>query len=1141
MKKVLVVCLLVGFAGCVSPPEEVGSQSGALGGARGGFGGESLMGPISCLDPTDQVGANFGASVGWAGDINKDGFADLIIGAPLWNSNQYTDEGKVWVYFCSATGPGGTPWTADPANQVGAWFGTTVASGDVNGDGYPDVVLGAPRWDGSATAEGRVYVYHGSATGLPSSPSTTRDPTDQANAWFGQSVAVGDVNGDGKSDVLVGAPGFDGAGGADRGEAYVYLGSASGIGATPAWTSGSMSIAGAPQMGQSVAVADVNGDNIGDLLVGLPGYDGTAVDEGALYVFLGSEAGPTATPVIYEPTDQAGANFGAAVASAGDIGCDGHDGVVVGAPGWDGQQQNEGRAFLYLGGDDGLGSNFIWSADPTDQAQALFGSSVALADDLNGDGRSEFLVGAPGTTDGGRVYVYSANARGVSATPLRIEVGGQTGARFGASVASAHDIDADGLPDIVTGAPGWDSTTHVDEGETCWYKGAWAHCGDAVCEAFEDACNCPADCGTDTCGNGVCCPPETGATCPADCPACGNGRCDSGEDTCTCPVDCGVSCGDRCCNGGETTATCQQDCGTCPDGACRGDETAANCPEDCDTGCGDGVCTEGCLGCPKDCGAVCGDGCCGPNENTCNCSADCGSICGDDCCNGTDSADADSADYCPMDCGTLSPPGKLGSVPGTTVVVTNSADANADGLPESVTLQGGSCGSPLTIPLAPGQSTAACGICIVVGTAADDMLTITPGCVGLAFGGPGNDEIVGSSMGNLLYGGPGNDRLMGGSSADRLVGDDGADSLAGGPGNDLLFGGKGNDILHGDAGADLAYGGDGMDYVDGATGDDTLFGGADDDCLSGGPGNDFMRTSNGNDTALGGCGKDIIRSEAGRDYVLGDGRCKSGDPGETNATCPGDCPIPVCPDGLCNGSETQASCPADCTCNTNGVCDAGETACKCPADCTTPVCGDGCCTGSETWSTCFSDCCNPNGVCDPGYPGAGDCIDAGAGWDRVHGQAGDDTIWGQAGRDELHGDSGADKISGGYERDWLYGESGADTLDAYWTAPDKDTVIPGCADSAGDTIYYNSTGDFNTDDFFYCLGTEDTNLFKNVGHTDAWDDCACGAASDCLGGLPGQPGGGECYSGKDPLEVTCFKLRHVGQGHSSSRRGSGHA
>ena len=147
------------------------------------------------------------------------------------------DEGRAYVYYGSATGLSATPnSTLDDADQANAFFGISVASaGDVNGDGYSDVIIGANQFtDGANTQEGRAFLYHGSVSGLSASPNNTPDDADQANAFFGISVAAaGDVNGDGYSDVIIGANQYTDGANTQEGRAFLYLGSSTGLSASP--------------------------------------------------------------------------------------------------------------------------------------------------------------------------------------------------------------------------------------------------------------------------------------------------------------------------------------------------------------------------------------------------------------------------------------------------------------------------------------------------------------------------------------------------------------------------------------------------------------------------------------------------------------------------------------------------------------------------------------------------------------------------------------------------------------------------------------------------------------------------------------------------------------------------------------------
>jgi hypothetical protein len=165
----------------------------------------------------------YGNSVSTAGDVNNDGYSDVIVGAYSWD-NVEPDEGKVFVYHGSATGLSTTANWAVESNQAYARFGNSVSSaGDVNNDGYSDVIVGASEYDNGESNEGRAFVYFGSSTGLSTSAGWTAE-SNQANSLFGVSVAsAGDVNNDNYSDVIVGAYLYDN-GHSNEGGAFVYYG-----------------------------------------------------------------------------------------------------------------------------------------------------------------------------------------------------------------------------------------------------------------------------------------------------------------------------------------------------------------------------------------------------------------------------------------------------------------------------------------------------------------------------------------------------------------------------------------------------------------------------------------------------------------------------------------------------------------------------------------------------------------------------------------------------------------------------------------------------------------------------------------------------------------------------------------------------
>jgi len=421
---------------------------------------------------SDLAGAEFGYSVGMAGDVNGDGYSDAIVGAPHYGNDQ-TDEGRAYVYLGSAAGLSTTQaWTAE-GDQAGAEFGYSVGTaGDVNGDGYSDVIVGAPNYDGGQADEGRAYVYLGSAAGLSAAPAWTAE-SDLAGAEFGYSVGTaGDVNGDGYSDVIVGAPYYDNDQ-TDEGRAYVYLGSAAGLSATQAWTAeGGQDGALLGHSGRTAG--DVNGDGYSDVIVGAPGYDNPQMDEGRAYVYLGSAVGPSATPAWTAESNCGLAGFGWSVGMAGDVNGDGYSDVIIGAYRYSNVQSYEGGAFVYHGSAAGLSATPAWTAE-SNQDGALLGQSVGTAGDVNGDGYSDVIVGAPnydgGQTDEGRAYVYLGSAAVLSAAPAWAAEGGRVDAYFGYSVGTAGDVNGDGYSDVIVGAPLYDNG-QADAGRAYVYHGS---------------------------------------------------------------------------------------------------------------------------------------------------------------------------------------------------------------------------------------------------------------------------------------------------------------------------------------------------------------------------------------------------------------------------------------------------------------------------------------------------------------------------------------------------------------------------------------------------------------------------------------------------------------------------------------------
>jgi hypothetical protein len=446
---------------------------------------------------SDQAGAAMGWSVAGAGDVDGDGFADVIVGARHYLPGLGWGEGAAFVFLGSATGvASGGPAGANAeirSNEEFVGIGASVAgAGDVNGDGYADVVLGAPEYDLAAPGSGAAYVHLGGPSGIASGGSAAAAfelAGDQGGGALGASVAgAGDVDGDGYADVIVGASAQD-ALELDEGVAFVFLGGGQGIASSGPLGAGTQlkSDSAGAWLGLSVGGAgDVDGDGYADVIVGAPAYDAGSVEEGAAFVFRGGpngvgSGGPAAAATFLQG-DQAGAWLGFSVAGAGDVNADGYADVIVGASDYDSGSRDEGAAFVFLGGPGGIPDGGPGSASATlqgDQDDAFLGWSVAGAGDVDADGYADVIVGAPfydrGESDEGLAFVFLGSASGIPSgnglTAASHLEGDQALAFFGTSVAGAGDVNGDGFADVIVGASDYDAG-EIDEGAAFVFLGS---------------------------------------------------------------------------------------------------------------------------------------------------------------------------------------------------------------------------------------------------------------------------------------------------------------------------------------------------------------------------------------------------------------------------------------------------------------------------------------------------------------------------------------------------------------------------------------------------------------------------------------------------------------------------------------------
>jgi hypothetical protein len=371
----------------------------------------------------DAAGDHLGNAVSAAGDVNGDGYPDVIAGEHFHNSGT----GRARVYSGL---DGSTLFTFDGGSTYENLGYSVAAPGDLNGDGWADVAVGALV--AGTTHAGFVKVFSGM------DGSVLYSINGQAGDELGFSLdAVSDINGDGVGDLVVGTAGW-----------YALV--ASGKDGSTIWT---LTRSGTNySFGQSVAgVGDVDQDGVADVIVGDPQFSGVVSSGGGAWVFSGANGS-----ILYTFYGTYYQFLGTSVGTPGDVNADGYSDLIVGAPGDSSVAPDSGLVVVYSGQDGSILYSIVPIANPSDNF--ALGGAVCEAGDQNRDGFDDFLVGVPGYYDlgcssvCGAAFLYSGRDGGFL-YHFAGTGGDSTYSVFGNALAPVGDVDGDGMVDFTIADP----------------------------------------------------------------------------------------------------------------------------------------------------------------------------------------------------------------------------------------------------------------------------------------------------------------------------------------------------------------------------------------------------------------------------------------------------------------------------------------------------------------------------------------------------------------------------------------------------------------------------------------------------------------------------------------------------------------
>lgn len=616
---------------------------------------------------------DYGSAVRFVGDVNGDGFTDVMVGQNRYSNNgpngeNHALEGRVLLFLGSSTGLAqSAAWSFEPDVPTSLIGSTIRGLGDIDGDGFDDVGVGWELAQVSSggtdfTFAGKILVFHGQS-GQQGFGSMTEvvNPSPTNSDRFGNVFTVGDFNCDGNFDLAVGSR----FAASTAGKVWILLGDGNSFPTLGTVLQGT----GTDNFGHSVGATNllglsINGVDCSDLVVGSSGYDSPGFnDRGRVGIYAGSALGISSTPVSTRDGSMAGATLGGSLAILGDINS---DGIVDIAAGASGQNAANGAVYVFPGTATGIGAANIINGVGAER----FGSSITVGD-INGDGARDLIVAASNytnpETNEGAVYVFQNNSG--TFEQVQLLEGDVANGGYGFSIHSGFDLNGDSIDDLLIGARDYPSPNDPTRGGAafahygvadCFIDGAFVAAGDAsptsACEVCDPSvsqtaysplsCDDGDQCTTDSCDttlgcvnavvadntpcddglfcteNEVCTAGACGGGTPLDCSGSPGecfeaGVCNEAADQCDppAPSPAGDACGGAVC---QTAGTCDG-AGTCQGAA----------PVDCsnlDTACTVGQCnatTGACEAVNVTNGTSCDDGDACTNNDVCG-----GGVCG---------------------------------------------------------------------------------------------------------------------------------------------------------------------------------------------------------------------------------------------------------------------------------------------------------------------------------------------------------------------------------------------------------------------------------------------------------------------------------------------------------------------------------